>query len=178
MTTDVVAYILKTTEQLLIQKVVMVEIEKISAALFGSSGTTAATAKKVAESQAVVQADAGQASADVFVQAIESIGFPQNLVVAPTLAATTHGEVEALGAFEQGGLALATGRYILHEGEGVMTSRQTAALDRAANVTNNNAGARHFHTTVIVNHNGTNLSDNDIAQAVTRAVRRGSLKYG
>jgi hypothetical protein len=97
-------------------------------------------------------------------------------IVGPELgaaaAAATFAAVVALGSFETGGLALQTGPYILHEGEGVMTKRQTAAIERAGEVTNN-SGARNFHQEVTLNHNGSNLSDAGFAKIMHRVMRKG-----
>jgi hypothetical protein len=53
-----------------------------------------------------------------------------------------------------------------------MTARQTAAIERAGEVTNN-GGARTFNQEVTVNHKGSNLSDAAFAKIMHRVMRKG-----
>lgn len=158
-------------------------LEKISWVQRIAETVTGAATKHATEATAAVagiQSSAAAGGAAAFASVIEALPFPVNVAVAPGVAAASVAQIEAftaLGAFETGGLAKATGPYILHAGEGVMTARQTAAIDRAGDSTtnNNNGGARHFHQTNHIHHNGTSLSDADLAKTMRRLGRKGLL---
>jgi hypothetical protein len=85
------------------QHIIMAAVAK-AMKLFGlGDDGSSQTAKKVSQASAAIQADAAQASADVFVQAIEGIPFPANLAAAPALAAVTNAQVQAFQAQAAGG---------------------------------------------------------------------------
>lgn len=98
------------TAKQLEQYVILAAAKKVMKFLHIGSGED----DKIAQSKQVIQADAGQAAADVFVQAIEGIPFPANLVAAPVLAATTEAEVMGLGSASSaaGGAGFAAGGYV------------------------------------------------------------------
>ena len=176
--TDAVKYILQVTEKLIMQEVVMKAIN----ALMGGGGqdqATAAAAKKMAAAATDVQADAATASADVFAQAIEGIPFPANLIAAPLLAETTHTEVTGIAALETGGQVTATGPYVLHEREGVLTSTQMDLLRSSSgntSVTSSaSANTRNNHIEVHVHGSPGGLTHGDIIKAVKTGIRRGEL---
>lgn len=112
----------------IVTHVIMAAVSKMFGG--GGDGTSAAISKKVAESQVAVQADAGQASADVFVQAIEAIPFPGNLAAAPALAAVTRGEVTALGS-AKGGYEVPFDQILeVHKDEKVIPAQFKLGLER------------------------------------------------
>jgi hypothetical protein len=152
----------EVASQFITNSVKMVEQEVVAAV----------THKGMLKTEILGEAYASAASAFHWVMA--DVPFPANGVLAPAAAAAAFGAVMAFGSFETGGIAQITAPYILHAGEGVMTARQTAAINRAGNTTNNSTGgARTFHQNVTVNHNGSNMSDADFAKVMHRVTRKG-----
>jgi len=154
--------------------------------IFGvDDGSSAAIAKKVAQSKIAVEADAAQASADVFLQAIEAIPFPADLVAAPALAAATHAEVTALGAFERGGIVPQTMPALVHAGEMVLPKNLSTFVQQSAASASRGGGhesggnTQHVHNNIkihVANNGSSPLSPDDITAAVRRAIRTGKLK--
>jgi hypothetical protein len=99
------------------QHILMAAIAKITKFLGLDDDANNNNSKKAAKASGAIQMDAAQASADVFLQAIEGIPFPANLAAAPALAAATNAEVQAFNAQAlagagAGGAGFAAGGYV------------------------------------------------------------------
>ena len=152
-----------------------------------SSATQLAQAK-VAQT-AIVTSLAGEAYAAGFASTMAALPFPANIAAAPAVAAEAAAETLGGIAYEKGGIIPGTvGQavpIIGHAGEAVLPEKITnfiyGAADHIANslssVSNSSStnSTTHVRPTININHSGGKMSDNDVAKAVQRGIRRGML---
>lgn len=145
------------------------------------AGNAQAAAQTLAAKELQVQILAGQAAAGAFASAMVVVPFPADFAVATAAASEAAAETEAVGSFAVGGVVPGAPGHpvgaIVHAGERVLTPLQNTNFERIANSTTNNGGnIIHRHTTININHQGTNMSDKDISRAVRDALRKGELQ--
>jgi len=177
--TDAINAILKIAERWLVEQVIM----KAASVLFGSSQSgNSKQNQNIASNAADVESDAAAASADVFLQAIESIPFPANLIAAPAMAATVHGEVIGIAAaaqghfFESGGIAtFEKNETILPPDLGNGLRRMIAGSAGGSSSSSTTHNTYHVRPVVTINHQGTEMTDADVIKSVRRGIRKGML---
>ncbi len=170
MVNDIIQYMLMMVEKWITTHILM----KLISEVFGQDdGSAAATAKKIAANEALIQSDAGRSAADVFVQAIEAIPFPGNLVAAPILAQTAYSEAIATAHFDLGGVVPGGSGVavpaIVHGGERVLTPQQNVNFEKVAK--GGRSGDIHVH----INHQGSNMTQADMVRAVKIGIRKGQI---
>ena len=167
------------------QHFIQVEVlDKLSQAQQVADEVAGAASKKAvqtAAAEASVQSSAGAGAAAAFASVMETVPFPANIALAPVVAATTLGEIEAygsIGAFDTGGVVPSTGVKLVHEAERVLTERQNTAFERAvfnsSNTDNSSANETHYHTNVRQNFYGAEAgpSRRDVQKMIERTIRK------
>lgn len=157
MLNDLASFLLKQIEKWLFYHVVIKAINAVTGG-GGGSGGGQQQAQKQAAAQSAIQTDAAQASADVFLQAIEGIPFPANLAAAPALAAAVNAQMQAFSAqaaaagavgthYAQGGIVPTDGPAFLHRKEMVLPAPISQTIQNLAqNGGGRSGGDIHAHT--------------------------------
>lgn len=104
---------------------------RLAATITEGAGDAALVAEKIATAALVIGADTAQAEADVFLQAIESVPFPANLVAAPAAAATVKAEMAGFtfaGIAEHGALLRTDMPIFAHAQEMILPSGISTGL--------------------------------------------------
>ena len=137
--------------------IIMAAIAKIFGSQLGNSNDQSGNRKQALDR---IEQDKGQAEADVFLQAIESVPFPENLAVAPAVAALVGAQMSVFsaqaaggGKFHQGGIAGDEMVGLLRKNEMVLPEHISNMVQRAAGnyregdtISNTtDAGSRNLH---------------------------------
>ena len=150
-----------------------------------TAGDAAQAAQTKAAALVQAQALAGEAAAGAFASVMVALPFPLNVSTAPEVAGAAAAQTEALAAFERGGIVPNTETMaVLHPREMVLPEHISSFVQEAAaahapgavsNSTSSSSTTVHNHINVSINHQGTNLTHDDIVRSVKTAVRRGQL---
>ena len=183
MTQHAIEFILKVLEKHLAAMIQHDVIDKIGMAhklATQATGNAEATAQAKTASEVKVATEAGTAGAAQLANVIASVPFPENVSLAPAMAAAAVSQAEAYGQFDRGGIVPKDMPAIVHEGEGVFTPRETRNI---RNIAEGGGSGNNYHV-----HMGSvsafdsrgidrvlERRSTEVQRAITRMARRSNM---